>query len=344
MNTEAEVTELRDFLGSERGITATDIWLISRGYSSVYRVATIGSGDLAVLIHRSNKRVDELVAESHILKLLAHRGATGLTFPKPRNSCTRDEAAPADRFRGRLLSVYEWIEHDVYNGTPTSAGRAFGAYLTLQRRLTGIGRIDGLPTQALLAGTARTKRFRFADFLPLLPENSGWALLYRERLAQLEHVAVILGKRLEASENAIKSLHPSIIHYDPSPQNIGFDSETHPRCIFDFDQCKWGFAGYDVPWMLWSFAAHGLDLSVSGEREVFLKRLLTYYGNVGELGVEGEARLYWTFLLTRFCLTLHGRLEDTYERGFPNLRFMQEKLVALFVLCEALDDLDEIRS
>lgn len=327
-------------LHSAFGISIRELRSVTSGYSLIFKATATTGEEFAVLLRRVNKPTAELDAEQRILTSLAESPLPGLALPKPLLPSSRPGyATAAPRIGDRLVSVFRWLHHRDYDGSSISAILAFAAYGRLQQRLSQMEKSADVSVLAILRRRLASESISFDDLAPLLPREAAWADLYRSNLVRLRETSGLLQAQMAALEPVLSAFPRSLIHYDPTPANVGFDDQGRPCCIFDFDQCKWGVPEYDIPWMLWSFSAHDLDLAHDRSAETLRRRLAIYRRALFGQG-QSSGRVYWALLLARFCLTLRGRLEDTYLRGFYNLRFIEQKIRALFLLNDIYSALD----
>lgn len=308
--------------------------LVWRGYSNIYKASLDGGRFFAVLLKRRNKELADILAENEILSALASKPAASIIFPQLVNPLATQVLPKID---DRYVSVFEWVDHLPFDGRDKSRRSAFRAYHNLQRILDTISPPAGLKRLALCRDVLDAKAFDFVRFLPRVSDQE-WAVLYRSSVESLQAGVQMMLDDYQALKTHISELTPTIIHYDPSPQNIGVSCENGRAFIMDFDQCKVGFWEYDVPWLVWSFASHGLNLSERSDRTALLRRVRSYLEELRAEGLPSDGLLFRFCLLCRFCLTLHGRLEDTFDRGLDNLRFMDTKILGIRLLIEHYDD------
>ncbi|HID98941.1 MAG TPA: hypothetical protein EYP59_01465, partial [Thiotrichaceae bacterium] len=163
---------------------------------------------------------------------------------------------------------------------------------------------------------------------------------YQERVKIFNEITERMLSFYKRHKKFILSMNRSIIHYDLSPRNFGFDKNGKVIFFMDFDQCKWGVWQYDIPWMIWSYSSFGINLSDITKQKLMINRLSILYHELAKIGIVVDVPFFLFYLLTRFCLTLYGRLQDTFERGFYNLRFMDDKIESLCFLFKFYDALE----
>ncbi len=326
MESPSTIAEVERFVEIELRLpSASIVPVASDGYSRAYRIFAQDELDLVLILHRQNKRRNALSGEQELLEKLANRGGC-IRYPQlfRRTSAGRAVA-------GSLVSVYHWIDHSSYNGSPESKQSAFDAFIELHHHLEVVAAPAGIPLLALLRAGCERHSISFDKFAPLAPDDV-WGDLFRGNIRELNTAAAFMGDQVEKLRHNLMSRRHHLIHYDPSVQNFGFAQSGRATAIFDFDQVKIGLVEYDVPWLLWSFASHGLDVCDRGCWSELLTRLSRSARDFDDRRLLIDWRLVWTLLLVRFCLTLYGRLSDTFERGFHNLRYMREKICAILFL------------
>jgi aminoglycoside phosphotransferase (APT) family kinase protein len=314
-------------------VTPRAIEALSSGYSNVWRVTSPIGHTYVFSIFRANKTVDDVRTELQVLGELRACDTGGMIIPTPVRRPHMATRVSYVRFRRHLACLYKWIPHEPYDGSLVQGISAVYGCRRVQRALLSVSRPRTIRQLAVLRGAISSTPWNFRRFLPFV-KRERWARQYVNTIAACENGVEWIRNIEHQLHSYLHSQPVSVIHYDPSPGNFGFNNEGNAICLLDFDQAKWGWPAYDLAWNVWSFAAWPHNDATHKHLSVTCDRLRALtLAAAPELGTLQPTLLRF-YLLTRVLLTLHGRLTDTFINGFANLRFMEAKLSAVKTLVD----------
>lgn len=301
-------------------IDVINVNLAASQYSDVYKIDTL-HGVFALIQYNQYKDISELRNELILYDFLNKTFEKRVCFQIPIDLKTDLEYY---KLNGRYSILFEWVFFKKYRWTDEQKENMFEFYFELNQKLKLATRtlninfpISGVMKKCLDKKNPNFVELNFDDYV-----NSLMSEKLNKNMIHINKSIEFVYEYYKQNAIEINQIEMTIIHNDLSPQNVGFDNQNNISFIMDFDLCKIGAWQYDFSWLLWAFLYNQESINYTK----FDKELNKYLKQCNSVGLKINFQMFFFMLLTRFLLTLNGRLKNE-KKGLPNsLNFVEDKI------------------